>query len=189
MKQIIITFILSLTTAVAVAQTNQYPNTTGTIAKSGYTYKYRSAKIPGLENTVSTTDIELYNSDCKYLDVEWRYKDGSMFQYPFGVDRPADYSSSSISRAQSIALVDGCFTTQQKAALRGKMMSVTARFDPSTGRITDVYFEFLRNDPFANIPVETYRSIELALKQRLTITVTSEGRRLNYIQMYWPQKF
>jgi len=172
--------------ATVAAQTNYYPNTTGTITKSGYTYKYRNERFAHVE---IPDGIELYNSTSTYLDVEWAYKDGTKFAHLFGENRPDDFSSSSITRAQTIALIDALFTSQQKTALRGKFMSITVRFNPSTGKIADVYFTFLRKDPFVNIPVEIYRNIELALKERLTIAPTTEGRRLNYIQMYWNQEF
>ena len=106
-----------------------------------------------------------------------------------GEDTTPDYSSRSLTRLQVISMVDGLFSAQQKAAIKGEVMGINVRFNPSTGKIADVYFSFRRNGPFANIPVETYRSIELALKQNLTLTVTDAGRRLNYIPMYWPQRY
>ncbi len=86
-------------------------------------------------------------------------------------------------------MVNGLFTSQQKAQLRGKFVFIELKIDSSTGRIADVYFRIERNGPFANIPVETYRSIEQSLKQNLTFTVTAKGRKMNYLQLSWPQEF
>ncbi len=189
MKKTIISIILSLIVATVAAQTNQYPGETGTISKSGYTYKYRNEQM--FVGEVDPWRLELYNTANRYIDIEWAYRDGSRmsFEKAMGTGPNNDFTASSQTVNQTLAMVDGCFTAQQKVTLRGKAMSIVARFDPSTGRIADIYFSFNRDEPFMNIPVETYRSVELALKQNLTITVTNEGRRLNYISLYWRQKF
>jgi hypothetical protein len=189
MKRIIISLILSLVVVAAMAQTNQYPGTTGTITKSGYTYKYRNDQIFVGEEYPDM--LELYNTANRFVDVERGYKDGSKMSFEkfMGEDDTPEFSSASQKYNQTLAMVDACFTSQQKAMLKGEKMSVWARFDTSTGKIAGVHFTFFRNGPFMKIPVETYRSIELALKQNLTITPTAEGRRLNYIQLYWSQQF
>jgi hypothetical protein len=169
--------------------TNYYPNTSGTITMSGYTYKYRNYKAGKVEVTGM---IELYNSDNSFLDVKWGYKDGTeaTFEELMGQVLSSEYiSDSSQTKAETLAMVKGCFSTYQKTLLRGKSMGITVRFDSSTGRIADVYFDFSRDDPFVNIPVETYRSVELALKQNLTVTMTAKGKRLMYKQTYWTQDF
>ncbi|MDR2885905.1 MAG: hypothetical protein LBU95_03885, partial [Rikenellaceae bacterium] len=69
-------FISIVTLAVALsgaAQTNHYPNVSGTITKTGYTYNYRVPTLFGVEETSS---IELYNSANPYLNTEWGYKSG-----------------------------------------------------------------------------------------------------------------
>jgi hypothetical protein len=58
-----------------VAQTNQYPDESGSkILSSGHVYKYRTTKLTnGFEIEGS---IQIYNSDSKFLDVEWNYRNG-----------------------------------------------------------------------------------------------------------------
>jgi hypothetical protein len=167
--------------------TNYYPNTTGTITQSGYTYKYRNLKLAG--GIVLSDHVELYNATNSFLDVEWVYKDGAPLPLLPEDNTNTDFTDSSQSVRETIDMIKSCFSTYQKTLLRGKSMGITVRLDPSSGKIADVYFDFFRDSPFVNIPVETYRSVELALKQNLTITVTDEGRRLNYIELYWSQKF
>lgn len=188
MKKIIISITLSLISLATIAQTNQYPEADGIITRSGYAYKYRNAKIFGYD---TPSRVELFNASNTYLNVTWGYKDGTDMPADKALGRSdkLDFSSSSLTIAQTYAVVAGCFTNQQKSALIGKAMIIECRINPSTGKIEDVYFDFFRNYPFANIPVETYRSVELALKQNLTVTVTAEGQKLNYIQLYWSQKF
>ena len=180
---------MSLVVATVEAQTNYYPNTTGTISKSGYSYKYRNA--PGFDGPETSVLLELYNAASAYINVEWAYKDGTRMSLAkaLGDDPTPDFSNTSQTIVQTRATVSGCFSSQQKNTLRGKKMVVTVRFNPAAGRIADVYFTFFRGEPFANIPVETYRNIELALKEKLTITATAEGRRLNYIEFVWDQEF
>jgi len=68
-------------------------------------------------------------------------------------------------------------------------MIITCRVDTSTGKVADVYFSFFRMQPFVYIPIETYRSVELALKQQMSYTMTTEGRRQNYLNIVWTQSF
>ena len=75
MKKIIISLIMSLVVATVEAQTNYYPNTTDTIAKSGYTYKYENA--PGFDEPGQSVSLQLYSAASIYLNVEWAYKDGT----------------------------------------------------------------------------------------------------------------
>jgi hypothetical protein len=205
-KTIFISIILSLCATAAMAQsakhttpgpviiddpipTDYYPGTTGTITRSGYTYKYRNAKI---ENTEIPVMIELYNVANPYFDVKRGHKDGTPLTYEelMGEIPGSEYvSNSSQTIAQTLAMVNNCFTAQQKTMLKDKTMIIELRTDPSTGKVADVYFSFFRNYPFVNIPVETYRSIELALKQNFTVTVTARGRKMNYLQLVWEQEF
>ena len=189
MKKTIISIILSLIVATVAAQTNHYPGATGTISRSGYSYKYRNGIISGVE---ITNRVEIYNAANTYLDVKWGHKDGSALTEGESLGYYQDsyyFSYSSKTHDQLRALVDGCFTSQQKVFLRASTMIVQARLNPMTGRVVDVYFSFRRDYPLVNIPVETFRSIELALKQQLTITATAEGRKFNYFEYIWQQNF
>jgi len=192
MKKLILLITLLLTVvATTFAQINQYPNTSGTITKSGYTYKYRNGTISGIEQT---RRIDLYNASSTYLDMKWAHKDGTDLAQgeALGWYRdPYYFSYSSMTLEQLRSLVAGCFTSQQKATLKASesTMVVTVRLDPVTGRVADVYFSFRRSLPLSNVPVETFRSIELAIKQKLTITSTDAGRRFNYCEFIWQQVF
>ncbi len=167
---------------------NQYPYTTGTITKLGYTYKYRNYKFIDVEVPLV---LELYNAANPYLDVEWKHKDGSALtpEEKLGKRNDVYFSHSSQTVDQTLAMVNGLFTSEQKTMLKGKLMMIFLRIDSSTGKIADVYFSFRRDYPFVNIPVETYRSIELALKQNFTFTTTAQGRKMNYLQLFWEQEF
>jgi hypothetical protein len=166
---------------------NLYPETSGTITKSNYTYKYRNKKRGDFE---IEDRVELYNAANSFVDVEWKYKDGT--PVPFineEKDQPPVFTDSSQSVRETLDMVAGCFTDRQREMLSGSSVFITVLFSSSTGVIKDVYFDFFRNGPFKSIPVETYRSVELALKQNLKLYVTEEGEKLNYIQLFWSQGF
>jgi hypothetical protein len=166
-----------------MAQTNYYPNTTGTITKSGYTYKYRNFKLGS--GTELPDRLKLYNSSVMFLDKEIVYKDGTL--KPLRPPRP--YSGQNMTDEQVETMIIGKFSSAQKATLGGKFLWIEGLVDSATGRIVDVYFTFGRNTPFVNIPVETYRSIELALKEKFTVTVSAEGKKWNYIHFSWSPDF
>jgi hypothetical protein len=169
--------------------TNYYPNPPGTLTRSGYTYNYRTYKLPsGLE---LRQDIELYNAANIYLDVEWDRKEGTKTEAE--AMGKVSWSYYLINRSHTLdqlrEIVAGCFTAGQKTDLSDSSMIVQALVDPDTGQVVDVYFSFGRISPFIHIPVETYRSIELALKQNFTIRATEAGRKFNYIDFTWEQWF
>lgn len=175
------------------AQTNYYPDSEGTISKSGYTYRYGSKK--GDDGDVNPVILQIYNSDNRYLNVKWGRKDGTVppsYPYEDGIgspDEPEHSSASSLTVDQFHSTVNNCFSTQQKALLKGSSIWIECRIDPSTGKVADVYFSFFRNQPARYIPVETYRSVELAIKQKLSFTMTAEGRRMNYTEVLFRHIF
>jgi len=189
MKKTIISIIVSLAViTTAAAQTNYYPKTEDTISKSGYAYGYRSEKTGGV---VHKSRLEIFNMDNRYLDVEWRRKDGSKPSYEdqFATDEFPHSSTSTMTGDQFSSLINNCLSAQQKALLKGSFIDVICRVDTSTGKVADVYFSFFRLQPARYIPVETYRSIELAIKQKLSFTMTAEGQRMNYMEILWKQMF
>jgi len=189
MKKVIISVILSFVVATVAAQTNYYPNASGTITKSGYSYKYEYPKYAGGKDF--TGMILLYNSSVSYHNVEYVNKNGAPLTEKEVFDGPISplFSGQSMTKSQLEVLVYRKFSSAQKTSLRGKSIIIGLRVDTSTGRVADVFFEFIRTEPFMNIPVETYRAVELALKQSFTVTVTAEGRKKNYIRLSWIQEF
>jgi hypothetical protein len=190
-KTIFISIIMSLVATVTVAQTNYYPNTTGTITKSGYTYKYRNHVIQGIEFAIEDR-IELYNADNTYLDVAWSYRNGTKMREDEALGRNGGeyyFSNRSLDVLSLQLMVHNLFSKQQQMSLRGTSFMIDVRVDPITGSVTDVFFSGERNRPFINIPVEKYREIELAIKDQLTIIATANGKKFNYIPFVWVQEF
>ena len=55
------------------------------------------------------------------------------------------------------------------------------------GTITDVYFEFDKDQHYAQIPIDVFRDIELRLKNEVIFELTEEGRKMNYCFLSWRQ--
>jgi len=184
MKKILISLLFALAVATVAAQTNYYPGSAGTIAKSGYTYKYRDLRIGAISEDGS---IQLYNADVTYLDKDVANRDGKPIDIKAAIagTTPPSYSARSMTRVQGEDLIRSFFTSQQKAILKGDSFWVETFVDTSTGKVADVLFSFRKSQSYMNIPIETYRAIELALKQKFTVTVTAEGRKKNYIRFSW----
>lgn len=188
-EKTIVSTALSLIVATVAAQTNQYPGATGTIAKSGYTYKYGYPKYAGGKDF--TSRILLYNASASYLNVEYGNRNGTPLTEKEDL-RGSPYpllSGQSMTKNEMEATVYEKFASQQRTALKGKTIIIELIMDTSTGKVVDVYFNFSRRYPFMNIPVETYRAVELALKQKFTVILTAEGRKKNYLRLSWIQEF
>ncbi len=151
---------------------------------SDYIYKYRN-------RGVNSNRIELYNAVTSYFDTEWGHKDGTPLTPEEAAGLPFSYyySYRSHTTNELRAIVEACFTSEQKAAIKGNSLVIDAPVNPSTGKIEDVYFRFDKNSSFMNIPIETFRSIELTLKQKVTVKATSEGKKMNYFPFLWRQDF
>lgn len=171
-------------------KTNYYINSSGTITRSGYTYKYRKYKLSSTGFEIANM-IQLYNADAIYLDVAWGRKEGTITEgEAMGYYRDPYYLSyRSLTQDELQALVASCFTARQLEDLKGSSMVVEALVNPDTGRVGEVYFSFRRSYPLVYIPVETFRKIELLLKEKLTITATDNGRKFNYLFFIWQQLF
>ena len=62
---------------------------------------------------------------------------------------------------------------------------VTMYINPDNGRVAEVKFWFLTDDPYATIPVSVYRTIETNLKNQIWFTPTAEGKKFNYVMRFW----
>lgn len=162
------------------SQTNYYPNSSGTISMNGYTYKYDT--YFGLKR--------VYNITNQFMDVEWKYKDGSEVDKNvfFGNIPTIDNANDNWTKPIAYSIVNNAFTPQQKEKAKGVKLSIDLNLDTASGKIIDVFFTFSDEDPYINIPVETYRAIELELKKKLYFVMTDVGKKLNYGIVSWSQE-
>lgn len=162
------------------SQTNYYPNSSGTIPMSGYTYKYDS----------KYSETRLYNIVNKFMDVDWAFIDGSEMNKDvyFGNIPTIDHKAGPPTKLLAYSIVNNAFSANQKALIKGNKLLINLNIDPSTGYVIDVYFSFLEDSPYRNIPIEVYRTIEVALKEKMRFTMTEIGKKLNYGIHSWEQE-
>ena len=73
------------------------------------------------------------------------------------------------------------FTAAQIDMVKGAMpLAITLYVNSDTGAVDEVSFYFIGTEPWAKIPLETYRAIELIAKKKFTFQITAQGRRYNY---------
>ena len=171
-----------------------YYNETKTFVEDGYAYQCDVEK-PGVM-------VYLYNKD--YKDVytkQKRVSSGGEFELkednfitvpdPEGrfllttVPMQVEWNESAISERE---LIRSLFSEEEKQRVKGYSLGVVLHINPDTGKIDGVIFNFPYKQPFATIPVSTYRRIELKLKETMTYTPTAYGKGLNYIFKGWVQK-
>ena len=158
----------------SVAQTNYY-TTSKTFYENGYTYRCDSS---------DSRRIELYNVSNKWIGETVSYKStGETFVMPDEGIQLTTHASWLANEKKVENIVNAVFTTAQKQTITDEELTIIMYINTETGKIDDVCFSFLKDEPYAYIPVSVYRNIELALKENVQEVLTDEGRKLNFI--YW----
>ena len=160
--------------AFSVAQTNYY-TTSKTFYENGYTYRC---------DLCASRFLDLYNVNNKWVGKFPSYKStGERFVVPdVGIDL-FTHASWLANEEKVKNIVNAAFTAAQKQTIANQDITLTMYINTDTGKIDDVCFTFLNNEPYAYIPVSVYRNIELAIKENVQEVLTDEGRKLNFI--YW----
>ena len=162
----------------ATAQTYYY-NTSNTFNETGYTYRC---------NTQSWDfgRVTLSNTNNIYTDADYVYKDGRAFNEMDVMNGIVDLiEDDDWTKQKCMSIVDNAFSAEEKTRVRGKKFDVSMTIDPATGKVIEVDFRFLKNGPFATIPVTTYRKIEENLKSQVWFTLTPTGKQLKFVQRGW----
>ena len=163
------------------APTNQFP-TTRTIQGNVFTYQV----------TVSVSGIvRLFNKDNQYRVGDGRrsLRDGSPIPPNFwmaNIDPLTDIvgplkECSDVINSQVSAIVRDALSAAERQRVGNSLLDVYLRIDPDTGLLFEVEFGFVTENPFATIPVQVFRIIEVNLKEQLRFTPTERGRKLNFI--------
>ena len=158
----------------SVAQTNYY-TTSKTFYENGYIYRC---------DLCASRFVDLYNVNNKWIGQFPSYKStGERFVVPdVGIDL-FTHASCLENKEKVENIVKAAFTAAQKQTIANQDITLTMYINTDTGKIDDVCFRFLNNEPYAYIPVSVYRNIELAIKENIQFVLTDEGRKLNFI--YW----
>ena len=150
-----------------------------TLRMYGYTY---------VCDTIGTTRVNLYSADNHPGREEIAYKDGTdiPFEKLIHDDIDAVVITDELDKLMW-SIVDDAFTKEQAASFGKWRLGITLNISSTTGRITDVYFEYVNLSDYTKIPVDVYRNIELRLKNEVVFTLTEEGKRLTYCFLGWSQ--
>ena len=172
----IITLIGLLFCSTIIAQTNYYTETK-TFYEDGYTYQC---------DVSPSKFVTLYNKENKFTYKNQIYKDtGKRFVMPeVGIDLTEDDNWTQTKRH---SIVIEAFTEAEKQKVKGHELMTTIIINSNTGKIDEVYFEFVNLQPYATIPISVFRKIELELKKNVWFSPTADGKKLNYILLWWDQ--
>ena len=175
MKVYFIWISLLFVTLTGSAQTYYY-DVTKTFNEDGYCYQcdvLKGAKF-----------VTLYNKENKFTHVDQINK-ATGEQTSIAESRKRMLEDDSWTKPKCFSIVNNAFSTIEKQRVKDKSFTVVLYINPDTGKISDVEFRFLSISPYATIPVNVYRKIEVDLKENIWFIPTIEGKKRNYIMLFW----
>ena len=178
MRTIFLLLFISLFMVDISAQTNYYKQDK-TFYEEGYTYQCDVTEGAGLVN--------LYNKDSKYVYAKLinRYTGKKISREE---ERLSPLKSETWTKPKCHSIVNNAFSSDEKQRVKGEEFIITMYIDPDTGKVADVEFIFMTFNPYATIPISVYRKIEVEIKKKIWFNVTSDGKRFNYIMLWWGQE-
>lgn len=140
-----------------------------------------------------------YVCDTLYGQINLRnilnsdYKGGQLYadtgEIPFGDiwgnEWPDHYLSPLSLQKKLVDIVDEAFTPEQSDLLDGKKFYVKFYISPTTGEVTDVYFDIYSHTGYTQIPIEVFRQMEVKFKEEIVFEMTDEGKKMNYCSLYF----
>ena len=167
---------LSLLSLPLRAQTNYY-KTTKDFHEDGYVYRCE---------TGGSGYVELYNLNNKYIHVPQKYlATGKKVHID---DMTEEFEKEKWTKPKCYSIVNKAFTKEQAASCKGHGFGIELYINSETGKVMEVSFSFVNFGPFAYIPVSVFRKIETQLIEGVWFVPTEEGRKLNYISLFWRQE-
>ena len=94
-----------------------------------------------------------------------------------------DHASWLVGKENIQVILNRTLSKDEKRMIGDKEIILNMYVNSTTGKIDDVCFDFFEDSPYRFIPVSIYRKIELDIKQNIQLTLTDEGRKLNYV--FW----
>lgn len=86
-----------------------------------------------------------------------------------------------------LEIVDEGFSISQADSLNGINMFIALRVSSTTGKVTDVYFNYATSTYYEKIPIEVFYNIEKRMKDELLFEITDFGKSLTYSSCGWAQ--
>ena len=179
MKRIVFNLLL-LVYATSILSQSHYYTVTKTIEVNEYTYQ---CDVP------SYGMVYLYNKSNTLRDVPMLYKEtNEIYGTPENEDIPVIVRSSYKNNlVKCKGIIQNVFDKHKEKLQSDQNLCIVLYLNSQTGRVREVEFSFHRDESFGLIPIEDFIWIEQELKEKIQITPTSEGKKLNYIFFWWDQ--
>ncbi len=174
--RIITSFISILFVFAANAQTKYY--------QKGNTYQSGNTVLKTTINE-KTRNIILSDVNARFLDVPMAARDGGFMSDDMEMGRVAALSSPPETFTRANNIITESLSSQSKRLTKGRALVVRLVFNPDTGKVWEVWFGFDLDSPFTYVTPEEYAVMMTKFKNEISVTITPEGRGLNYIPCTW----
>jgi hypothetical protein len=135
------------------------------------TYYYNESKTFKMTDYAYKCDIgiskfvTLYNINNEFTYSHQKYAaTGKVWTINKGSD---PLVSDHWTKPKCYSIVNNAFTAEEKLRCKGEILIISLYINSQTGKLMEVKYNFTSNDPFATIPVSTYRKIETELKENV----------------------
>lgn len=163
-----------------LAQENFYKNTK-TFKEQGYTYQCDVSK---------SGSVTLYNKNNKWTYTPQKIKSTGEIFYVTAENYVPVLIEDAIGVASDKKMelaIDNAFV-KYKEQLEGRQIFIITCINSDTGKIDEVYFEFVNFGPYACIPVSVYRELETKLVG-LQYTLSPLAKTFNYVYRWEARSF
>ena len=175
MHQALVLIFIFLAYGSLPAQTNYYP-TTKTFQEDGYVYQC---------DLDESGMITLYNKDNSFTYAHYANKDGTRVPSDVLLGRVQLIEDDNWTRRKCGEIANNVFSSSERVNVANGEYFVRLIVNTFTGKVDEVFFRFMYNDPFVTVPVSTFRKLELELKEKIWFTITPAGKKLKFIQRGW----
>jgi len=176
--RLLVTIILLFVVQHMMPQINYYPSTK-TFYEDGYVYQC------DLDESGMLT---LYNKDNRFTYARYANRDGTRVSDDVLLGRVQLIEDDNWTRRKCGEIANNVFSSSERVNVANGEYFVRLIVNTFTGKVDEVFFRFMYNDPFVTVPVSTFRKLELELKEKIWFTITPAGKKLKFIQIGWMQE-
>lgn len=180
MKQIMMLMFFLIYTTCILSQSNHY-TITKTFNEQGYTYQCDVSK---------SGSVTLYNKNNKWTYTPQKIKSTGEIFYVTAENYVPVLIEDAIGVASDKKMelaIDNAFV-KYKEQLEGRQIFIITCINSDTGKIDELYFEFVNFGPYACIPVSVYRELETKLVG-LQYTLSPLAKTFNYVYRWEARSF
>ena len=176
--RLLVTIILLFVVQHIMSQINYYPSTK-TFYEDGYVYQC------DLDESGMLT---LYNKDNRFTYARYANRDGTRVSDDVLLGRVQLIEDDNWTRRKCGEIANNVFSSSERVNVANGEYFVRLIVNTFTGKVDEVFFRFMYNDPFVTVPVSTFRKLELELKEKIWFTITPAGKKLLFLRISWMQE-